>query len=311
MAMNSPTAIPSSSAKKRPLSLYRVRTAWIFLMPALLVLLAVTGWPFVRTFYFSLTNAHLSDLSELQFDGFQNFLFLFEDPNWWEAVWNTLLFASVSVSLETLLGLGVALVLNMHFKGRNFVRAAVLIPWAIPTVVSARMWSWMYHDIYGILNSVGVKLGLLASPVAWAAHPDLSLWSVVLVDVWKTTPFMALLLLAGLQTLPKDCYEAAKVDGINPLRVFYRVTLPLLMPAILVAMIFRTLDALRVFDVIYILTGTNYDTMSMSIYARQQLFDFQNIGTGSAASVLLFILIGGITIGYMAIGNKALGGKER
>ncbi|MBT5540308.1 MAG: sugar ABC transporter permease, partial [Alphaproteobacteria bacterium] len=288
--MNSPTAIPSSSAKKRPLSLYRVRTAWIFLMPALLVLLAVTGWPFVRTFYFSLTNAHLSDLSELQFDGFQNFLFLFEDPNWWEAVWNTLLFASVSVSLETLLGLGVALVLNMHFKGRNFVRAAVLIPWAIPTVVSARMWSWMYHDIYGILNSVGVKLGLLASPVAWAAHPDLSLWSVVLVDVWKTTPFMALLLLAGLQTIPKDCYEAAKVDGINPLRVFYRVTLPLLMPAILVAMIFRTLDALRVFDVIYILTGTNYDTMSMSIYARQQLFDFQNIGTGSAASVLLFIL---------------------
>lgn len=183
------------------------------------------------------------------------------------------------------------------------MRTAVLIPWAIPTIVSAKMWRWMFNDVYGVVNAILMKVGFIAKPFAWTADPDLSMVAVIIVDVWKTTPFMALLILAGLQLLPQECFEAAKVDGIHPLRVFWRVTLPLLRPTIVVAVIFRTLDALRVFDLFYILTSGSTDSMSMSVFARQQLFDFQSVGLGSAASTLLFLLIGLITIFFLKIGR--------
>jgi len=288
----------------------RVRSAWLFLAPTLLVIALVAGWPLLRTIWFSFTDAHLSDLRSSEYIGFENFIYLLEDEDWWRSVVNTLLFASISVSLETILGLAVALVLNAYFKGRSWVRTAMLIPWAIPTIVSAKMWGWMLHDVYGVVNEVLTKIGILAHPIAWTANPDTALITVIMVDVWKTTPFMALLLLAGLQMLPHECFEAARVDGINPLRVFWRVTLPLLKPAIIVAVIFRTLDALRVFDLIYVLTSGSMDTMSMSVYARQQLFDFQNVGLGSAAATLLFLLIALFTIFYLMISGMAKQEKE-
>jgi trehalose/maltose transport system permease protein len=213
------------------------------------------------------------------------------------------MFASISVVLETIFGLIVALVLNAHFKGRPWVRTAVLIPWAIPTIVSAKMWGWMLHDVYGVVNTILIKLGILSAPLAWTADPNLSIWSIILVDVWKTTPFMALLLLAGLQMLPQECFEAARVDGINPIRVFWRVTLPLLKPTIIVAVIFRALDALRVFDLIYVLTSGSSETMSMSVYARQQIFDFQNVGLGSAASTSLFLIIVAFVMVFITMGG--------
>ena len=209
----------------------------------------------------------------------------------------------ISVALETVLGMIVALVLNASFPGRGIVRAAVLIPWAVPTIVSAKMWGWMLNDQFGIINHALMGLGLISQPLAWIANPDLAMTSVIMVDVWKTTPFMALLLLAALQMLPSDCYEAAKVDGIHPVKVFFKVTLPLIWPAVMVAVIFRTLDALRVFDLIYVLTSNSKDTMSMSMYARQQLVDFQQVGYGSAASTLLFITVGICIILYMAVGR--------
>lgn len=279
----------------------RIRAAWLFLMPTLLVISLVSGWPLFRTIWFSFTDAYLSDLKDLEYVGFENFTYLLEDSDWWRAVFNTLTFTVVSVSVETVLGLGIALVLNAHFKGRGLVRTAMLIPWAIPTIVSAKMWGWMLHDVYGVVNEILLKIGIIANPIAWTADPEMALWTVIIVDVWKTTPFMALLLLAGLQMLPHDCFEAARVDGINPLRVFWRVTLPLLKPAIIVAVIFRTLDALRVFDLIYVLTSGSMETMSMSVYARQQLFDFQLVGMGSAAATLLFLLIALFTICYLIL----------
>ncbi len=281
----------------------RIRSAWFFLTPALIILALVAGWPLLRTISFSFTDASLSDLKAASWVGFENFETLFDDDDWWNAVRNTLFFTIVSVSLETILGLMIALVLNTAFKGRGLIRMAVLIPWAIPTIVSARMWGWMFHDVYGVINHMLIAIGILSKPLAWTADPSLALTTVIIVDVWKTTPFMALLILAGLQMLPQECYEAARVDGINPIRVFFRVTLPLLKPAIIVAVIFRTLDALRVFDLIYVLTSGSQDTMSMSVYARQQLFDFQNIGQGSAASTLLFLMIAGFTIIYMGLGG--------
>jgi len=169
----------------------------------------------------------------------------------------------------------------------------------------------MLHDQFGMLNDLGMRLGMLAEPVAWTASPDTAMMAVIMVDVWKTTPFMALLILAGLQMLPSDCYEAARVDGIHPVRVFFRVTLPLVYPALMVAVIFRALDALRIFDLIYVLTSNSKDTMTMSVYARQQLVDFQDVGYGSAASTMLFLIIAGLTIAYITLGKVKLGGDVR
>jgi trehalose/maltose transport system permease protein len=301
----------TKTTHKSQLTRSRVRAAWLFLTPMLIVLAMVAAWPLLQTIWFSFTDANLADLDSAQFIGFANYLEYFDgewygvlaDGEWWNAVWNTLKFAIISVSLETLLGMIIALVLNASFRGRGLMRAAVLIPWAIPTIVSAKMWGWMMHDQFGILNHMMMTLGLISQPLAWTANPDLAMIAVILVDVWKTTPFMALLILAGLQMLPSDCYEAAKVDGIHPVRVFFKVTLPLIRPALMVAIIFRLLDALRIFDLIYVLTSNSKDTMSMSVYARQQLVDFQEVGYGSAASALLFFIVALCTVLYIVIGR--------
>jgi trehalose/maltose transport system permease protein len=296
-------APPAGREKASRLTRERVRYAWLFMAPMLVVLALVAAWPLGRTIWFGFTDANLSDLEAAQFIGFANFAYLLVDPDWWGAVWNTLVFTFFSVVLETVLGLGIALAINANMPGRGLMRTAVLIPWAIPTIVSAQMWAWMYNDVFGVLNAMLLGIGVIDKPVAWTANPDTALWAVILVDVWKTTPFMTLLILAGLQMLPSECYEAARVDGIHPVRVFFKVTLPLLRPALLVAVIFRILDAMRVFDVIYVLTGNNKSTMSMSIYARQQLVDFQDVGYGSAAASLLFAIIAIFTVVYMTLGR--------
>ena len=304
------TAVASAEAAALPivekpsrLTRSRVRSAWLFMAPMLVVLGLVAGWPLLRTIWFGFTDANLSDLGAAEFVGLINYFYLLQDPDWWNAVWNTVVFATVSVTLETVLGLGIAQALDAHFRGRGLLRAAVLIPWAIPTVVSAQMWAWMFHDVFGVINHVLLAIGLIDRPVAWIASPDTALVAVIIVDVWKTTPFMALLLLAGLQMLPQECYESARVDGVHPVKVFLKVTLPLLKPALMVAIIFRVLDALRIFDLIYVMTGNNKDTMSMSVYARQQLVDFQDVGYGSAAATLLFLIIALFTVVYLTLGR--------
>ena len=295
----------------------RVRTAWLFLSPMLLVLAVVAAWPLLRTIWFGFTDANLSALGQWRFIGLDNYLARYDgewfgllaDPHWWNAVTNTLWFTFVSVALETVFGMIVALVLHTPFSGRGLVRAAVLIPWAIPTIVSAKMWSWMLNDQFGVINAMLLAVGLVDAPVAWTADPATAMWAVVAVDVWKTTPFMALLLLAGLQMIPRDCYEAARIDGVNPLRVFLKITLPLLRPALIVAVVFRGLDALRVFDLIYVITSNSRTTMSMSVYARQQLVDFQEVGIGSAASTLLFLVIAMLTVVVLTAGRVELSGR--
>jgi trehalose/maltose transport system permease protein len=305
--------MPSTSKFNR----VRVRAAWIFLAPMLVVLAMVAGWPLLRTIWFSFTDANLADFSTTKFVGFDNYLQhgaygwggLFVDADWWLAVWNTLFFSVWSVVIETTLGLAVALTLNANFKGRGLIRAAILIPWAIPTIVSARIWAWMMHDQFGILNDMMMRVGLIASPIAWTADLDTAMWAVVIVDVWKTTPFMALLCLAALQMLPTDCYEAAKLDGIHPVRLFFKVTLPLIKPALMVAVLFRALDALRIFDLIYVLTSGSKDTMSMSGFARERLVDFQEVGYGSAASTSLFLVIALITAAYLVASRVKFEGE--
>ncbi|SJZ69834.1 carbohydrate ABC transporter permease [Consotaella salsifontis] len=301
-----------AAAVQSQLSRQRLRSAWMFLTPMILVLALVAGWPLVKTIWFSFTDASLDDLAGANFVGFRNYLEyvdygdgegeyfgLLVDPNWWNAVWNTVYYAAISVTIETVLGLVFALVLNAEFRGRAWVRAAVLIPWAIPTIVSAKMWAWMMNDQFGILNDMLMSVGILSQPIAWTANPSTAMIAVIIVDVWKTTPFMALLILAGLQMVPGDIYEAAKIDGIHPVKVFWKVTLPLIRPAILVAVIFRALDALRVFDLIYVLTPNNTQTKSMSVFAQENLFQFDKFSYGSAASTLLFLVIAMITLVYI------------
>ncbi len=274
-------------------------TAWLFLLPALAAFLLVAAFPLGQVFFYSLTDATLSATEPWRFVGLSNYLdLLFHDPDFHQALWVTLVFTVVSVALETLLGLAIALLLNRPFPGRNWVRAVVLLPWAIPTVVSAQMWRWMLHDIYGVVNLLAVSLGLLPHKVAWLSQPATALPTLILVDVWKTTPFMVLLLLAGLQVIPRELYESAEMDGAGAWQRFRFVTLPLLWPILLVAVIFRTVDALRVFDLVYVMTGGGSRTETLAVYARRVLIDFQELGYGSALSVVILLLILGFAVLY-------------
>jgi trehalose/maltose transport system permease protein len=288
--------------RRASLAARRRRDAAWFVLPLLASLAVVAGWPLARTVWLSFTDATLSGGAH-GFVGLANYVFLLDDPDWWVAVRNTLVFASISVALETALGLAIALVLDMQIRGRGLLRAAVLVPWAIPTVVSAQLWAWMLHDQYGVINEVLLALGVIEAPRAWLADRTLAMASVIAVDVWKTTPFIVLLLLAALQTVPAELHEAAKVDGAGAIRRFLVVTMPVIRPALLVAVIFRLLDALRIFDLIYVMVGNASSTATMAVYARQQMVDFQDAGYGSAASTLLFALVALATAVFISLGR--------
>jgi trehalose/maltose transport system permease protein len=322
-ALASPAAVPTKRGRSE-LMQQRVRAARWFLMPMMIALAIVAGWPLLRSIWFSFTDVTLDDLYGAEWVGFANYLQIrtlesgrviyrgvLADPDWWNAVWNTVRFAFWSVLWETVLGMIVALVLNAEFKGRGIVRAAILIPWAIPTIVSARMWSWMLNDQFGILNDLGLRLGLLSQKVAWTASADTAMTAVLVVDIWKTTPFMALLILAGLQMIPKDIYEAAEIDGVHPVKQFFRITLPLVRPALMVAIIFRVLDALRIFDLVYVLTPNSDATKTMSVLSQENLFQFNNFAEGSTQSTLLFLIIALFTIVYIWLGKVNFDGGDR
>ncbi|MGR6467359.1 carbohydrate ABC transporter permease [Rhizobium sp. PAMB 3182] len=314
---------PYPAADRGPsLQQQRARAAFWFLAPMLFALVCVAAWPLFRTIYFSFTDTSLTNLYGGKWVGFDNYLSFRQlssgrilwrgtlvDPAWWNAVWNTVRFSVVSVAFETVLGLMVALVLNAHFVGRGIVRAAILIPWAIPTIVSARLWGWMLNDQFGIINDILLNLGIIDHKIAWTANVDTAMFAVLIVDIWKTTPFMALLCLAGLQMIPRDIYEAARVDGVHPVKVFFKVTLPLVRPALMVAVIFRALDALRIFDLVYVLTPNSKATKTMSIISRENLIDFDKFAYGSAQSTLLFAIIAIFVSLYIWIGKVNLSGE--
>ena len=278
----------------------RTRLAWLFLAPTLAIVAFVALWPLAQTFYQSLTDARLASGVAPKFIGLENYRFLATDIDFRNSIWVTVQFTLLTIVFEFLLGLGIALVINSNFKGRGLMRAAMLIPWAIPTVVSAQMWKWMYSDTFGVINDLLVaKLRILDRPIAFVAERNTSLPAIAAVDIWKTTPFVALLLLAGLQVIPDDVYEAARIDGANWLQQFFRITLPLLRPAILVTLIFRTLDALRVFDVFYVMFGNRQNTQTMAIYNQQNIVEFSDLGYGSAISVAIFLIIGIFVVAYV------------
>jgi trehalose/maltose transport system permease protein len=272
------------------------------LAPSLLVVAVVALIPLSQTVAQSFTNARLASARPVSFVGLQNYITLVQDVDFLHSIWVTVQFTVITVAIEFVLGLGIALVVNSNFKGRGFMRAAMLVPWAIITVVSAQMWKLMYNDIYGVVNDLLVdKLHILSSNIAWVSDPNTSIPAIAAIDIWKTTPFVALLLLAGLQVIPGDIYEAARVDGANAIQQFWRLTLPLLRPAVAVTMIFRTLDSLRVFDVFYVMFGSRPDTMTMAIYAQQEIVTFSLMGYGSTVAIAIFVVIGVFVVAYVTL----------
>jgi trehalose/maltose transport system permease protein len=263
----------------------------MLLAPSLAVVVLVAFYPLGQTVYQSFTNKQFLAIEPTKWIGLENYTNLVHDTIFRDAVWTTVKFTLITVAFEFVLGLIIALVVNSSFKGRGVMRAVMLVPWAIPTVIAAQMWNWMYNDVYGVVNSLLLKVHIIDHSIAWTAQPSTSLGAVAAVDIWKTTPFVALLLLAGLQVIPGELYEAAATDGANKWQQFWRITLPLLRPAILVALIFRTLDALRVFDVFYVLLGQQQNTQSMAVYVQNTIVTVGDVGYGAAISVAIFLII--------------------
>ncbi len=271
-----------------------------FVLPALALLSVITIYPVLYVVYLS-AHRKLLIFNISSFIGFENYQFLLRDDRFWNALKNTLYFTGVSVSLELFLGLCIAILLNRPFRGKGLARAVMLIPWAIPTVVSARMWEWMYNTDFGLLNY------LLGIGINWLGSPFWALNAAIFMDVWKTTPFVAILLIAGLQVIPGEVYQAARVDGAGRWQIFRKITMPLLMPAILIVLLFRTLDAFRVFDAIYVLTGGGpaNTTETLSVYAYKVLFQTLQFGYGSTLSIVVFLCVGIMSIVYINLLTRA------
>lgn len=253
-----------------------------------------------------------ASIIEPNYVGFAYYKQFMTDSRMWAAMNNTLFFTVVSVAVELVLGMGIALLINRQFRGRGLVRAAVLIPWAVPTVISAMMWKFLYDGQNGIVAHLFEMTGLVSDMGTLLTTKAGAMFSVILADVWKTTPFMALLLFAGLQTIPQSVYEAASVDGANRVQQFFRITLPMLKSTILVSLLFRTLDAFRVFDLIYALTGGGpaNSTETISILAYKTMFAQMSFGEGSALAVIVFLCVALISIGYIKILGADLLGES-
>ena len=298
-----PAPAPRRRRRRSKLRRRQTRLAWLLLLPALAVVALVAVYPLGKTVYYSFTDQQflggITPTTWVHWDNYFGPAGVLHDQLFRHAVWVTIKFTLITVAFEFGLGLVIALVVNSKFRGRGVMRAIMLVPWAIPTVVAAQMWSWMLNDTYGVVNDAGVKAHIISHPHAWIADPATTLASICAVDIWKTTPFVALLLLAGLQVIPNDLYEAASVDGASVLQQFWRITLPLLRPAILVALIFRTLDALRVYDVFAVLVGQRTDVTSMAVYTQSTIVGDGNVGYGAALSVAIFLIIALFVVLYV------------
>jgi multiple sugar transport system permease protein len=284
------TIQPQPSRKPRISLLQQdARTAWLLLAPSLLVMLGVTLWPVISTFILSFFNAPTGLNQTRTFVGLGNYLAMLGDQLFWETIWRTMYFTVVSVGLELSLGLAIAQLIHSRPWGWRFLRISLIIPWAVPTIVNGAMWRWIYSADFGALNGLLMQLGLIKHYVPWLTFPNMAMNLVIVADVWHTMPFVALVLQAALATLPEDLEEAAAVDGANAWQRFWQIRLPLLRPAILVALIVRTVDAFRVFDIVYIITsgGPAYKTLTITYLTYLNSFAFGKQGIGAALSFLI------------------------
>jgi len=287
--------------RRRSKGLSERRLAFFMVSPSMLLIALVAAYPIIYAIWLSLHEYSVRVAGLSRWAGFNNYSEALSNPDFWDAFTTTLIFSAASVTLELIIGLGMALCMHEAFKGQGLLRTTVLVPWAVLTVVTAIMWRTIFESPQGFVNNI------LGGDTVWLGQEPHALIVIIIADVWKTAPFMALLILAGLQTIPGEIYEAARVDGATKWQRFAKITLPLLKPAILVALIFRTLDALRIFDLPYVLTKGANGTTTLSLIAQQTFAENRIYGLGAAYSVLTFITVMIVAFVYI----RTVGGNIR
>jgi ABC-type sugar transport system permease subunit len=273
------------------------------LLPSFVVVFGVVLYPLLQTIYTSMHDVNSALPGPEPWVGLHNYVRILKDPEFLTSLWRTAYFTFVATACEIVLGILLGLLLSAKFRGRAVVRAAVIIPWAVPTIVSGALWRWIYNGDYGPLNSLLMQMHLITIYHQWLGSPELALNMVIVEDIWKYTPFVALFIMAGLGTIPGELHEAATVDGASPLRHFWSITLPLLTPVILVTLVLRTIDGFRLFDIVYVMThgGPANGTETLAFYTDVSAFSDQSFGRGSALAVFITLIVLVITVAYMRI----------
>ena len=278
-----------------PQSLRDSFTAWALVLPSALVIAAVILYPILRTLVLSFYDFNLTRPNQIDFVGLGNYIHFLTDAMFWQTIKRTVYFTFVSVGIELVLGIGLAVMINAHPPGWRFLRFSLIIPWAVPTIVNGAMWRWIYNSDYGALNGLLYQLGLIQHYVPWMIKPLRAMNIVIWADVWHSVPFVALLIQAALTGISHEYYEAASIDGANAWTRFWEITLPLLKPAILVVLVIRTVEAFRVFDIIFVMTrgGPAFGTVTISYLTYLETFRKMSIGSGAALSFIVsaFILV--------------------
>ncbi len=269
------------------------RTGFYLLLPAIVLLLLVFAYPIGRSLWLGLFAQNLGTELQPVFIGLDNYVRILGDGHFWQTFWITLRFTVISVALELLLGLGIALILNRPFQGRSAVRTIAILPWALPTALIALGWTWIFNDQYGIANDILLRLGLLQTGINWLGEPFTATVALIIADVWKTTPFISIILLAGLQSIPADLYEAYAIEGASPWQRFGHITLPLLLPQIIIAVLFRFAQAFGIFDLMQVMTGGGPGgaTEVVSLYIYANAMRYLDFGYASALIVVTFLLL--------------------
>ncbi|WP_386778820.1 carbohydrate ABC transporter permease [Longispora fulva] len=278
------------------------RFALFLLLPAAFVVFGVVVYPVVRTLVTSVLDVDGPLDDSTPFVGVSNYVEALGDPGFWRAVWQTSYFSVTSIFFEVVFGVGIALLLNAPLRARWLFRAIVIVPWALPTIVSGAMWRYIFSGQYGALNAVLTQLGLMDEYRSWlGSDPFLALNMVMAADVWKNTSLVAFLLLAGLQNIPSDLYEAARIDGAGPIRSFFSITVPMLVPSIVIVLVLRTIDTVRIFDIVYIVTGGGpaSGTQTVAFYTYVRAFSDQRLGYGSALSYLVTAVVLVLSVVYL------------
>ncbi|WP_077964110.1 carbohydrate ABC transporter permease [Ensifer adhaerens] len=282
--------------------------AWLLMLPLLAVMIAVIGWPLIDTVRLSFTDAKLVG-TEGTFVGFDNYAKMLGGSNFQRAFITTTWFAVVSVTAEMVLGVLAALLLNQQFRGRTALRALMILPWALPTVVNATLWRLIYNPEYGALNAALLQLGVIDSYRSWLGEPGSALAALIVADCWKNFPLVALIALAALQAVPRDITAASLVDGAGPFNRFRYVIMPYLAGPLLVALVLRTIEAFKVFDIIWVMTrgGPANSTRTLSILVYQEAFSFQRAGSGASLALIVTLLVTVLAVAYAAMVRKAAG----
>lgn len=280
------------------------RQAWVLLAPMLIVMGLLTAWPMLRTIWLSFTDAALIGTGgEINYVGIESYLYALTDPDFLASILRTLYFTVVSVALEGIIGVLVALLLNQKFYGRSVLRVLVILPWALPTIVNAMMWRLNFNPDYGSINALLTQLGIIDGYRSWLGSPDSALNAVMLADVWKNYPLVTLMTLAAMQSIPEDLFEAARLDGASAFRRFRAITFPAIVGPLSVALILRTIDAFKIFDIIYVMTrgGPVDSTKTLSFFVYQESFSYLRAGSGAAYAILMTLMCSILIALYMAM----------